>query len=157
MAESKGWQVLEALAAALAGMTGVRPWGGQYPTDPLVQHHYEPPRTIDTFLRLRVLEASGSTALITSINALDNVLHQFRVRIEALIIGNAELPPQGWVQRVRDDLLETVCANFSLGGLCSGFGDEITWETGEGETEFGQQVALTMTLTYRFRESKGVA
>jgi hypothetical protein len=57
---------------------------------------------------------------------------------------------------VRDDLLTTVAAHFSLGGLCSGFGDEIEWETSESE-EFAQQVTLTMTVTYRFRESKEVA
>ena len=108
MAEPKGWQLLEALAAILAGMTGIRPWGGQYPADPLVQHHYEAPKTVETFLRIRVLEASGSTAEIRHINQVDNVQHDFRVKIEATIIGNLEQPPQGWIQRVRDDLVTTV-------------------------------------------------
>jgi len=157
MAEPKGWQILEALATVLAGMTGVRPWGGQYPSDPLVQHHYEPPRTIETFLRIRVLEASGSTAEIRHINQADNVWHDFRVKIEATIIGNLEGPPQGWIQRVRDDLFTTILANFSLGGLCSGFGGVVTFDSSESEAEFGQQVTLTIGVMYRFRESKGVA
>lgn len=158
MPEPKGWQVLEALAAVLAGMTGTRPWGGQYPSDPVVDHKFRSPRTSEDFLRIRVLEASGSTSRITNINAIDNVTHDFRVRIEALIIGNLEQPPQGWLQRVRDDLGRTVAANLSLGGLCSGFGDEITWEpTEDSETEFGQQLKLVMTVTLRFRESWVIA
>jgi hypothetical protein len=157
MAESKGSQLLERLAEVLANMTGVRPWGGEYPTDPVVQHHYEAPRSFDIFLRIRLLEASGSTARITSINQPDNVTHEFHARIEAILTGNAEQAPQGWIQRVKDDLLTTVCRHFSLGGLCSGFGDVITFSTSEDEGEFGQQVTLTMTVVYRFRESKEVA
>jgi hypothetical protein len=157
MAEPVGWQILEQLAEVLAGMTGVRPWGGTYPSNPVVRKHYEPPLTQEVFLWIRVFEASGSTSRITAINAANNVVHDFKVAIQATVVGTDEAAAQGWVQRVRDDLLTTVIASFSLGGLCSGFGDEIEWESSESETEFGQQVTLTMTVTYRFRESKEVA
>jgi hypothetical protein len=159
MAESTGWQILEQLAEVLAGMTGLRPWGGTYPSDPVVRKHYEPPLTQEVFLGIRLREAAGSTSRITSINPVGNVTHDFRVAIEATIVGTEELAVQGWAQRVRDDLLTTVAAHFSLGGLCSGFGDEITWDSSEreAEAEFGQQLVLTMTVTYRYRESKEVA
>ena len=154
MPEPMGWQVLEALAAVLENMVGDRPWGGRYPRQPIVDHQYRTPRTTEDFLRIRVLEASGSTSRITNINPVDNVTQNFRVRIEATIIGNLEQPPQAWVQRVRDDLLTTILANLKLGGLTSGFDDEITWDSTEAETEFAQQVTLTAIVGYRFRESK---
>lgn len=159
MAEPKGWQLLEAVAALLAGMTGPRPWGGQYPADPVVDHHYRGPRTTGDFLRFRVLEDSGSTTQITAINPVNNVVQHFRVKIEATIIGNLEEPPQGWVQRVKDDLLTTLAKNVSLSGFGSSWSadDPITWTSSESETEFGQQATLTLSATYRFRESKEVA
>jgi hypothetical protein len=157
MPEPMGWQVLEALAAVLDNMVGERPWGGSYPRQPIVDHHYRTPRTTEDFLRFRVLETSGSTSRITNINPVNNVTQNFQVKIEATIIGNLEQPPQAWVQRVRDDLLTTVLKNLTLGGLTSGFDEEITWGSSEAETEFGQQVTLTAIVGYHFRESKEVA
>lgn len=160
MAEPAGWQLLERLAAVLANMTGTRPWGGQYPSDPLVQHHFEAPRSLDAFLRIRIREDSGSSTFIENINLPGAVKHIFTVRIEATITGHADQPPQGWVQRVKDDLLTTVMANLTLKKdgkpLTSGWENPITWATSENEGELGQQVTLTMSVQYRFSETKGV-
>lgn len=157
MAEPKSWQVLEALAVVLAGMTGMRPWGGQYPSDPMVDHEYRTPRTTQDFLRVRVLEDSGSSTEIISLEG--EVEQTLRVKIEATIIGNLEQPPQGWGQRVKQDLLVTVLKNWALGVLDTELDQRyrIDWTSSESESEFGQQVTLTMGYAYKFREALALA
>ena len=159
MAEPKGWQVLEALAAVLAGMTGTRPWGGRYPSDPVVDHKFRSPRTSEDFLRIRVLEGSGSS---TEIISLEGEFEQtLRVKIEASIIGDLDQPPQGWIQRVKQDLLVTVVKNWALGALDTELDERyrIDWTSSESEAEgdFGQQVLLTMSYAYKFREALALA
>ncbi len=157
MPEPKGWQVLEALAAVLAGMTGTRPWGGQYPSDPVVDHKYRTPRTTQDFLHLRVLEDAGSSTEIISLEG--EFEHSLHVKIEAVIIGNLEQPPQGWVQRVKQDLLVTVVKNWALGALDTELDQRyrIDWASSESEGPFGQQLTLTMSFAYKFREALALA
>lgn len=153
MAEPLGWRALDRLADALAGMTGVRPWGGQYPSDPVVQHHHEPPRTLTAFLRIKVMGGPGSTAKTIDINS---VLWEsrFGATIEASIIGNDDISAQGWAQRVRHDVIGTLISNWTLGGLVSGIIGEITETLKESDTDLGQQVTLTMAAVYLFRENQ---
>lgn len=164
MAEPKGQQILARLSEVLAGMVGVRPWGGNYPVDPpLVEREYTAPRTVRSFLRIRVREVAGSTTRILHINGTpDNVDHLFKVRIDATFPGDegGNRSPQEWAQLVKDDLVGTVVKNLGLGGLTSGWENPIEWATNDGADEggdFAQQVTLSMTVTYRYRESKEVA
>lgn len=155
MAESQAEQIFAKLAAVLGALTGARPWGGSYPNDPVVEREYKAPGQITTHPHFGLLEGSGSSTRILNINPPMNIQHDFLISIYATVIKDADATGQTWLQRVRDDLLMTVLANGSLGGLCSGLGENITWETDEGE--FGPQAQLAMTVTYRFRETKEVA
>lgn len=167
MADPKGLQILVRVSEILAGMVGVRPWGGNYPVDPpLVEMGHTAPRTVKSFLRIRLREASGSRSSITSINQSMNVEQLLRVRIDATFpFDEGGLrTPQEWAQLVKDDLLTTVTKNLGLVGaggerLCSGWENPIEWVTNDGDEagDFAQQITLTMLVTYRYRDTKEVA
>jgi len=155
MAESQAEQIFAKLAEVLGAMTGARPWGGSYPNAPVVEREYKAPGQITTHPHFGLLEGSGSSTRILNVNPPMNIEHEFLIGIYATVIRDREAVAQTWLQRVRDDLLATVLANASLGGLCSGIGQSISWETDEGE--FGPQAQLAMTVTYKFRDTKEVA
>lgn len=154
MPESMGEQILVAAAALVAGMTGPRPWGGSYPDDPVVAREYRAPAEGMQTPHIGVVAASGATARIVNISPPMNIEHLFPVTFYGTIAQTQEAVADVWLQRLRDDLMTTVLANASLGGLCSGLGDVISFETDEGE--FGAQAQLAMTVTFKFLESKGV-
>lgn len=155
MAESQAEQILRAAAAHVAGMTGPRPWGGSYANDPVVEREYRAPEQVNQVPHIGVLAASGATAKILSINPVSNIEHLFPVTFYGTIEQTVEAPVDTWLQRLRDDLLGRLLADASLGGLASGVGEVITFETDEGE--FSPRGQLAMTVTYKFRESKEVA
>lgn len=130
MSEPLREQALIALVALFADMTGVRPGGWSYPFGPNVSR-LEPQSPLPpeesnpaAYPMVRVVPARHAE-LVQAGQAAAGVVYEDHFTVDAHIITAAALGElaQTWAFRLREDCVETLHRNKSLGGLS----DDITF------------------------------
>ncbi len=121
MAEPIREQMLVVIVDKLQAMDGIRPWGGQYEAVPRVTRRWFPiGPNIKEFPYLIVSAGSGSTLPLTAIAGLTvaRFEHSFRVLVYGYVQGNDETSASTWLQRLQDDVIDTMLRNQTLDGVC---------------------------------------
>lgn len=116
-------QILDSLVARLQTMTGVRPWGGSYPTTITVNRYFTQIQEIERlkggFPHLIVIDAPGSTLKEDRMGSANQeiFLHEFNVVIYGYVKADGTASRARWMQRLWDDVVRTLLANRTLTGL----------------------------------------
>lgn len=136
MAESVRDQILEQIVTLLRAMTGTRPWGGAYPANPTVVRSV--PRTIEQVTQypfLSVVEGPGGTFLQESTAATGQAMfkHEFKVMITGYVSGDDVTTRSRWLQRLWNDVVQTLLGNQSLNAVARELTIDADLETDEGE------------------------
>ena len=121
MAESVREQALVQVVAKLATMTGTRPWGGSYPSDPVVEREYKTLETVNRFPHLIVIEDDGSPFEPFEVGpgGDGHFKHGFNFQVYGYVARSNGQTRSTWLQRLWDDVVRTIQKNRSLGGVAS--------------------------------------
>lgn len=116
MTEPRREQALVALVSVLEGMTGMRPWGGQYLAKPAVSRRYREFVETMEWPYLIVTQASNSR-LNRLIDISNDYRDNFRFVIYGYVRGDDSIAPSTWLARLQDDVIRSVLGQSLLGGI----------------------------------------
>lgn len=117
MPEPRRERMLVQIETLLRAMSGIRPWGGQYESVPRVTRRWVPVgHLVEEYPLLIVSAASGSTFPMRSTGtATDGTFeHWFRVLVYGYVHGNDQTSASTWLQRLQDDVIDTMLRNQRL-------------------------------------------
>jgi hypothetical protein len=136
VAEPAREQILAAIASTLGTMTGIRPWGGSYKNDPVIERRMKVLPQIVQFPHLCIVEGAGSTLTFQDTGGgTGRYLHEFRVSIYGYVKGDDVVPRSTWLQRLWDDVVRTLLAQARLGGVARDLRPVGELDTDEGQLE----------------------
>lgn len=144
MAEPLEEQALIAIVARLEGMTGVRPWGGEYPKAPTVARVL-PPALIGIpnypYLVVTMRVSGSGYALGEEVDGMVSVggavgyKNTFAFDVVGYVQATADFTADTWCLRLRKDVLDVLCGHAeALEGIpqCRSL-----WPVGETEFDPG--------------------
>jgi hypothetical protein len=141
-------QALVRIVEALSGMTGSRPWGGDYPNPPVVERRLKPVSQIAHFPHLCVLESSGSTVVGVDVGGQAMHTHALRATVYGYVKEDNLVSRSTWLQRLWDDVWRTLLADATLGGVARDLAVDGPLDTDEGELgdigAFAQDLTVTI-------------
>jgi len=127
-------QALAAVAAALATMTGERLWGGTYPSAVTVDRAFKMTAQIRKYPYLIVIEGPGSSVSGPELRgSVAAITHQFQVAIYGYVHADSNVSASTWLQRLWDDVFQTMLNNSTFGGTI-----RTIWPSGGGEHDEGE-------------------
>lgn len=160
MAEPLEEQAILVVVALLEGMTGVRPWGGEYPKSPTVSRELPPAVIgIPNYPHLVVTMRAGGSGYdlgedvdgMVSVGGAIGYKSTFAFDVVGYVQATESVKADTWCLRLRKDVLDTLCGHAeALAGVpqCRSL-----WPTGETEFDpgvlgervraFAQSYALT--------------
>jgi hypothetical protein len=112
-------QALDQIVTKLKTMTGTRPWGGTYPNDPTVTRRWRPIDEVNQFPYLGVAAGSGSRLPFADTGGATTAryTHEFSVLVYGFVAGDDVVPASKWLQRLQDDVIDTLLKNQGLAGV----------------------------------------
>lgn len=161
MAEPLREQALAKIVELLRGMTGLRlgpdgqPWG-QYPTDPIVRRGYLDEAQVNEFPAIFVARRAGSTIREdqeTTVGTAIGLVSEFLIDIFGYVQSKDGVLASTWLERLYDDVVTTLLANWTLGGVAQTLRFDGEDDYDEDEIKAGFRLGVRVVLY----ESKGVA
>lgn len=137
MAESLRERAIVALIARLGTMTGPRHWGGAYPNTIRVERKLWHPDAATQTPLLCVIEGADDGPRSTfrfeeTVGGQISIRHDLRLLVAGIVEDRDNVSAQTWLQRLWFDVVKTILAGSTLGGLVSAvrLGDELTTDEG---------------------------
>jgi len=139
-------RLLEAVVTRLKGLTGTRPGGWRYPRDPIVTRTWTGIEQATQFPVLIVSVGSGSRPrIVATVGGQAMVEDRLHAVIYGYVRSEGGTPASRWLLRLQTDVIDTLYAEQTLGGLARGV-EFLEDETDDGVLEplgaFAQHVAI---------------